>query len=316
MLDKCHAGQWHVDDLDWSVTPRELSRADEIAVVQYFVDMAGIERLAKALFQVQYERAGDPVLKEIFATFVIDEERHAVAAERLAQHYDIHKYQSYEINPHLVKFRPHFVNAVRYLPAEIANIYVTTGELVLDVALLRSIDDYVDDEMSRQAMHLINRDESRHIAVDYHMVEYYSSPAYEESLRKQGFPPLKIVLKGAWSMLNMLYYSRPFVRGVFFEPMKLVDPDGKRMREAFKRIQLLGRKPDVAKRPFARFISALQAAYNTRSGKFLFGNILSRVAGVPEEMMITLHTPEEERVAVAMSYDELAQEALQAKHLL
>ena len=59
-----------------------------------------------------------------------------------------------------------------------ANAYITAGELILDVALLRSLDDYVADEMSHRAMYLINRDESRHIAIDYRMVEYYASPEY------------------------------------------------------------------------------------------------------------------------------------------
>ena len=113
----------------------------------------------------------------------------------------------------------------------------------------------------------------------------------------------------------MLYHARPFVRSVFFAPMKVVDPDGVRMKEAFKRIQLLGKKPDVAKRPFARFIAGVQGAYNTRVGKLLFGNLLSRIAGVPEEVLVDLHTEEEVRRYSAMSYDELAEDALAAKHL-
>ena len=59
MLDKCVKQQWKVDDLDWSVTPRELTREEEVAVVQYFTDMAGIERLAAALFAEQRRRADD-----------------------------------------------------------------------------------------------------------------------------------------------------------------------------------------------------------------------------------------------------------------
>ncbi len=315
MLDKCRRHQWRVDDLDWSVEPRSLSKADEIAICQYFMDMAGIERLAKALFDVQRQRTDNPTLKKIFSTFVVDEERHAVAAERLAAHYDVHHYQKYEENPALKRFAPHFVDAIRYVPAEVANIYITTGELLLDVALLRSIDDYVDDEMSRQVMHLINRDESRHIAIDYHMVEYYSSAEYREVLRKQGLPSPRLAMKASWAMMNVLYHARPFVRSVFFKPMSVVDPQGTRMKEAFKRIQLLGKKPDVAKRPFARFMAGVQTAYNTRMGRMLFGNLLSRVAGVPEEMLVHLYTEDEVRKYNAMSYDELAEDALSAKFL-
>lgn len=314
MLDKCRAGQWKPEDLDWSVPPKELSRDDEIAVVQYFTNMAGIERLAKALFAEQRRRTDNPVLKKIFSTFVADEERHAVVAEQLARHYDVHHYRDYALNQDLVKFRPHFLDAIRYVPNEIATIYITTGELLLDVALLRSLDDYVDDDMSRQAMHLINRDESRHIAVDYYMVEYYSSDEYIASLKRQRFD-LKVAVKGAWAMANMMYHAKPFVRGVFIEPMSVVDPDGVRMREAFKRIQLLGKKPDVARRPFARFIAGIQAAYNTRAGRLIFGRLLSRIAGVPGEVLENLYTADEERWARDASFDSLVEDALQAKYL-
>jgi len=313
MLEKCRRDQWSADDLDWSIEPRALSRDDEVAVVQYFTDMAGIERLAKALFEVQRDRATDPTLRAIFETFVVDEERHAVVAERLARHYDRHQFQEYQLSPSLVRFRPHFLEAVRLVPAELANIYITGGELILDVALLRSIDDYVDDEMSKRAMYLINRDESRHIAIDYHMVEYYASDQYQRWLRKQ---PIRILplLRGARATLGLMWYARPFAREVFFAPMQVVDPGGRRIKEAFKRIQLLARKPDVAKQPFARFMNAVQIAYNTRVGRVVFGSVLTRMAGVPGEALELLHSEEEAARAAGMSFDELAEEALAAKY--
>lgn len=313
MLEKCHKFQWSVDDLDWTVKPKQMSREDEIAIVQYFTDMAGIERLAKALFETQMERTEDPVLREIFATFVVDEERHAVAAERLASHYDVHHYKKYELNADLVKFRPHFINAIRYLSAEVANVYITAGELLLDVALLRSLDDYVDDEMSKQAMKLINRDESRHIAIDYHMVEYYASPAYMKWLKKQPFPGPRHLTKAFWALGNMMYHAGPFVKGVFIGPMSIVDPSGKRLKEAFKRIQLLSKRPDVAKRPFAAFIRMLQTMYNMRVPRMMFGTVIERVAGIPGDVLVDLHTAEEAERAKHMSFDQLAEEALAAK---
>src|SRR5262249_54735873 len=146
MLDKCIRDQWSIDDLDWSIPPPQLTRDKEQAVVQAFVDMAGIELLAGALFEVQRDHARDPILRAIFDTFVTDERRHAAVASRLAQHYDVHGYRTYRESPALTRFRPHFLALVKNTSAEIANAYVTAGELILDVALLRSLDDYVDDE--------------------------------------------------------------------------------------------------------------------------------------------------------------------------
>lgn len=314
MLEKCRREQWSVDDLDWSGTPRAMSEGDEIAIVQYFTDMAGIERLAGALFAEQERRAEDPKLREIFATFVVDEERHAVAAERLARFYDVHHYRDYAMNPSLAKFAPHFATAIRFLSAEIANTYITGGELILDVALLRSINDHVGDAMSQAAMDLINRDESRHIAVDFHMVDYYCSRAYADRLAAEPPRPLGERLKATWAFANVLYHAAPFFKAVFFEPMEVVDPSGRRLREAFKRIQLLGTKPTVRRGTFVRVMTALQDLYNDHPvARLLFGRLIARVVGVSPELLARLYTDEDRRRVERMSFDELAEDALAAK---
>jgi hypothetical protein len=315
MLERCHRLQWNVDDLDWSVPAPAMSRDKEIAVVQYFTDMASIERLAKALFVEQRRRTDDPVLAEIFATFVIDEERHAQCAERLARHYDVHHYVEYGTNRALLRFEPHFLEALQYLSAEVANVYITSGELLLDVALLRSIDDYVDDAMSKQAMRLINRDESRHIAIDYYMTEYYTSERYLADLRARAPVPPRNAVRAYWAFAHVLFHAAPFFRGVFLEPMERADPSGRRMREAMKRLQLLGARPDVAERPFPRFINTLRRAYETPALRSLAGPLISRLAGVPGDLLLGMYTEEEAHRYAAMSYDELAKDALAAKNL-
>jgi hypothetical protein len=309
----CRKGQWKIDDLDWSTTARPMGRDEEIAIVQYFTDMAGIERLAGALFEEQRKRAENQTLQKIFSTFVVDEERHARAAERLARYYDVHRFRTYEMSPSLIAFSGHFVHAVRFLSAEIANVYITAGELILDVALLRSINDYVHDEMSQRAMDLINRDESRHIAVDYHMTEYYASPRYQAWLEKQPRQPLAERTKALWAFANVLFAAKPFFRDVFFLPMTMVDPSGRRLREAFKRGQLLGSKPEVAARPFWRFLSALRETVKHPKLGPLLGGVAARLAGVPSEFMYDLYTDSEYQRASRMTYDELADEALAAK---
>src|SRR5206468_12350466 len=99
----------------------------------------------------------------------------------------------------LAGFFPYFLAAIVDLSDDIANLYITAGELMLDIALLRSIDDYVDDEMSAQVMHLINRDESRHIAVDYHMVEYYASADYRRRKASKPKLPWRHRLRSTWT---------------------------------------------------------------------------------------------------------------------
>jgi hypothetical protein len=312
MLERCRRDQWSVRDIDLTKPPRALSENDEIAVCQLFTDMSVIERLAGALFREQGRRTDDPVLRAIFETFVADEVRHSQMAQLLADYYDRHHLRVYRPSPALSRFFDHFVTAVTGLDDDVANTYITAGELILDIALLRSINDYVDDDASHRAMRLINRDESRHIAIDYHMVGYYASPEWSERKARRPRKRATDHARSAWTFASMLYYGQPFFRDVFFAPMERIDPSGTRMREAFKRLQLLGTKPATMNTWFGAFMRALQAGYNDpRIGKVL-GPAIGRVAGVGSFMGL-LYTKDEESRAIGMSYDELADEALAVK---
>jgi hypothetical protein len=313
MLERCQRDQWSVRDLDWTRRPRAMSREDEMAIVQLFTDMAGIERLAAALFREQERRAEDRTLREIFATFVKDEIRHAHAAQMLADFYDVHHHRHYQESASLRAFAPPFIDAIHHLSDDVANAYIVCGELILDIALLRAIDDFVKDDMSAEAMRLINQDESRHIAVDYYMVEYYSSDAYEERLRRR---PARSALEraaAARTFVAMLYHAQPFIRDVFLVPMDRLDPRGKRMREAFKRMQLVGMKEVRSRRPFTRFMRGLQSAFVHPVVRPLLGDLIARVAGVGPRFLDRLYTAEELVEVRRMSYAELAEEALAVK---
>jgi hypothetical protein len=313
MLERCRRDQWSPDEIDWSPPPRPLSAEQEVAFVQHFTDMAGIERLAGALFDEQRARATEPVLRDIFASFVEDELRHSEVAARLARRFDVHRYRAYAPNPALVRFTPNFTDAVRYLSAEVANVYITTGELILDVALLRSLDDAVADPVCAAAMQLINRDESRHIAVDFHMMEYYGSPAYQADLAREPPQPLAERLR-AWRALgNVFRHAAPFFRDVFFRTMDRVDPSGRRLVEAFKRLQLVSAKPQVAERPFTRFLSTMQATFEHPLLGPIFGRVVLRVLGLEARVLRTLTTEAERARARQQSFDALAEEALAAK---
>ena len=312
MLERCRRDQWSADDLDWSQTPRAMKREDEIAVVQYFTDMTGIEQLAGALFREQQRRVKDPTLREIFATFVVDEERHAVVARRLARFYDVHGYREYRQSAALTRFFPHFVRAVSLLGDDVANAYILGGELILDIALLRSLDDYVDDGMSAQAMRLVNRDESRHIAIDYHMAEYYASEAYLTAAASRR-TALHERAAAWWAWASVLFDAKPFFRDVFFVPMQRLDAEGTRMREAFRRMEVLTAKQAAAGSPFARFVKSSKDVYNHPIAGRIFGGLASRALGVEREFMVLLASEAEVARARTMTFDELAREALAAK---
>ncbi len=313
MIARCRRDQWRTEDLDWTRPPPAMSEDKEAAVVQAFTDMAGIERLAGALFAAQARRTTDPTLAAIFASFVVDEERHADVAGRLARHYDVRRLRRYAVSPALVRFRPPFLRAIDLAAPEVANAYITAGELMLDVALLRSLDDYVGDGMSHDAMRLINRDESRHIAIDFHMTEVYSSDAFLAAQRARPARSWPDRARALAALSTMLWNAQPFLREVFLTPMDRTDPEGRRSAEAFKRIQLLARKPTVARLPFMRFMLRLQALYaHPQIGRWL-GPVLLRLIGGEARIVRDLFTPAELARSQAMSFDELADEVAGAR---
>ncbi|MEQ1502285.1 MAG: hypothetical protein ABMB14_08635 [Myxococcota bacterium] len=314
MLAKCRRDQWSVGDLDWSrPPPTDWPAEKEQAVVQYFTDMAAIERLAGALFEEQRRSAPDPRLEQIFASFVVDELRHAHVAQQLADHYDVHHHRYYQVNDALRAFAPHFVYAVRFLSAEFATIYITTGELILDIALLRSLDDYCADPMSAEAMARINQDESRHIAIDFHMIERYATAEWQATLAAAPPRPIGEQVRAWWAFGQVLRHARPFFREVFFRPMELTDPSGRRVREAFKRMQLLSAKPAVAARPFSRFVLSLQRIHNHPVLGRVFGRAMVRLLGIDPDVIRHLYDADEFRWAAGASFDELASAALAQK---
>jgi hypothetical protein len=284
MLEKCERGQWRTEDLDWTRPPPAMPPDKERAVVQYFTDMAGIERLAAALFEEQRARTDDPVLERIFGTFVVDEHRHARCAELLAAHYDVNRLQVYRMDERLRVFGFHFVEALRHVSAEVATVYVTVGELLLDVALLRSIDAYVDDPMSSEVMVRINRDESRHIAIDFHMTELYASDEYLAWLRAQPWRRPSQHAAAALSLARMFRHARPFFRAVFMAPMQRTDPTGKRMTEALARFQHLIDRPRIRRRPIPALIHLTQWLSSRPATKRL-STSLARALGLPSVLV-------------------------------
>ncbi len=306
MLARCRRDQWRADDLEWRQPPPAMTEDKEAAIVQAFTDMAAIERLAGALFAAQARRTDEPTLAAIFTSFVVDEERHADVAGQLARHYDVRHLRRYAVSPAMLRFGPAFLRAIELAAPEIANAYITAGELMLDVALLRSLDDYVGDPMSHDAMRLINRDESRHIAIDFHMTEVYSSDAFLASRRTRARPPWRDRGRALAAIATMMWSAQPFLKDVFLTPMDRTDPEGRRSTEAFKRIQLLARKPTVARLPFMRFMLRLQALYGHPWVGPWLGPVLLRLIGGEGRIARDLFSVDELARSQAMTFDELA----------
>ena len=165
-------------------------------------------------------------------------------------------------------------------------------------------------------MHLINRDESRHIAIDFHMTELLllrRAPRRDpRAARARASASWRATSR---ALATMMWHAKPFLQQVFLAPMDRTDPSGRRVQEAFKRIQLVLRKPTVARTPFSRFMIALQDAYNHPIDRQACSARCSCACSAPRIAPRGSCSRSEELARTQrMSFDELAEEALAVKY--
>jgi hypothetical protein len=264
MLERCQREQWAVTDFDWTSTPIPLSPEREQEICTYYVNMSYIERVAGALFLALAKRVDDPTLAAIFATFHTDEQRHSHAAARLADYFDVHHYRVYTPNVSMLRFIPAFVNLIESVHPAYATNFILGGELILDVALLRGLNAYVDDPVSRAVVEKINQDESRHIAMDMHMTEYFARHA----LGSTGASPW---LDRHW--WGVLTWGPAFFSEVFFRPMQRLDPSQGQMHDVMRRLRRFYDRASVAGNPAVREFQAWVTFLETSAGALFGGTI-------------------------------------------
>jgi hypothetical protein len=263
MLERCRREQWKVDDFDWTGTPVALSGEREREICAYYVNMSYIERLAGALFLALARRVDDPTLAAIFETFHTDELRHSHAAARLADYFDVHHYQIYTPNIPMLRFIPAFVQLIDSVGPAHATNFILGGELILDIALLRGLNAYVDDPVSRAVVEKINQDESRHIAMDMHMTEYFA-------VAGRGGDANPWLDPNWWGILT---WGPGFFSEVFFRPMQRLDPSQAQMRDVMRRIRRFYDRASVAANPAVREFQGLVAFLETRAGALVGGAV-------------------------------------------
>lgn len=266
MLDRCNKGQWNVNDFDWSQKPKvKLSKEKEIRVCNYYMNMSYIERLAGALFLALSKRMTDPRLKAIYETFYEDELRHSHAAAKLMDYFDVNHYRFYTPNQAMIRFIPYFTRAVDTLNPAFANQFILGGELILDIALLRSLNEYVDDPMSRAVVEKVNQDESRHITMDFFMTEYCAThdlKATKGDGRKGIFNP---------DFRGVMTWGPPFFNEVFFRPMQFMDPEQKQMADVSRRLRRFYMRPEVQDNPVVKDTNAMFERMESPVGRRVLG---------------------------------------------
>jgi hypothetical protein len=177
MLAKCGRLQWSIADIAWDAPGVDaVGELDRGAVTGVMRDLYWIESVAAVVFGAMRDRTTEPDLRGIFASFAVDEQRHADAELMLMRRWGV--VGRHEVPAPNVNVRNLLAalerGAGRVHPAVYAAIIPFT-ELVLDGALVKHFDRIVKDPVAADVFRRISADEARHIAVDCHVLERFGN---------------------------------------------------------------------------------------------------------------------------------------------
>ncbi len=174
VLANTRKGQWSVDDFDWS---RPLEGAGELSARERrgaglaLLFTAGLERQAARIFGLCGDYADDPRAAAIYRLFAADEERHAAAEIQLAARYGV----NWDDQPASVRWMFRTL-AKNFQPPtrgayELASATILLFELALDSILVPALKERVGDPLQAEVFRRIDLDESRHLAMDYWLLD-------------------------------------------------------------------------------------------------------------------------------------------------
>ena len=208
MLASTRRGQWNLSDFDWS---RPLQGAEGLSAHERrqaglaLAFAAGLERQAARIFATCAEHIEEPRAKEIYQLFVADELRHAEAELALARRYGV----TWNDLPWPVRwmfdvlgknFRPPNRGA-----HEVSSATIILFELALDSLLIPALKERVADPLQAEVFRLIDIDESRHLAMDYWLLDkkgdYFNGRDLREVLEEElGKAPWVYRLRGKFRL--------------------------------------------------------------------------------------------------------------------
>lgn len=173
MLNMIKDRQWALADIDWDAPGAELIEPELHAKLKPFLsDLMWIENVGARGFAAMAKKAPTPTLKSIYEHFHAEEQKHANAELALMRRWGMlenDEIPSPNINVQLViNWLDDYSDG---LSLSILGTVIPMLEVALDGALIKFITDEVADPVAQEVFRFINADESRHLAVDYEVMD-------------------------------------------------------------------------------------------------------------------------------------------------
>lgn len=172
MLDKVKNTQWTLSDIDWDAPGRELVTGEQWPKLKDFMaDLMWIEHVGARAFSAMSKKAPTATLREMYAIFHAEEQRHANAEMALMKRWGMLDGDIPKPNKNLRLIIEWLDTYADEMPFYILGAVIPMLEVALDGALCTFLLDTVDDPVCHQAFELINGDEARHLGVGFSVME-------------------------------------------------------------------------------------------------------------------------------------------------
>ena len=237
MLAKIKDRQWALADIDWDA-PGADTIDDEFRpkLKAFMADLCWIENIGARGFAALAKKTQDPVLAEIYRYFHAEEQRHANVEMALLKRWGM--LDDGEIPEPNVNIRLAIEWLDRYsddMSLSILGTVIPMLEVALDGALLKFLLEEVHDPVCHQVFEKINNDESRHIVVDFEVLDRIGhAKARRLAIEFVGNIASPGVIIGILMYVPLLNRVRNEIVGMGMEPDRLYN--------AMKRFKQLGER--------------------------------------------------------------------------
>ena len=173
MLAKIKDRQWALADIDWDAPGAEMISDEQRPKLKAFMaDLCWIENIGARGFAALAKKAPTPTIAEIYRYFHAEEQRHANAELALMKRWGM--LEDGEVPEPNINIRLAIDWLDRWaddMPLSLLGTVIPMLEVALDGALLKFLLDEVHDPVCHQVFEKINNDESRHLAVDFEVLD-------------------------------------------------------------------------------------------------------------------------------------------------
>ncbi|MFQ6226105.1 ferritin-like domain-containing protein [Nocardia sp. NPDC002869] len=243
MLGKIKERQWALADIDWGAPGAETITPEQHARLKPFMsDLMWIENVGARGFAAMAKKAPDETLREIYRYFHAEEQKHANAELALMRRWGMlegDEIPQPNINVKLViDFLDKYADD---MSLSFLGTVIPMLEVALDGALVKFIMDEIEDPVCQEAFRRINADESRHLAVDF---------AVMDVLGHAEMRTLLIELVGGWVkptfLIGVLSYM-PLLNKMR-DNIVAMGVDEKKLYSALERYRKVGERSEFARR--------------------------------------------------------------------